>query len=185
MMDNAMKKFSQLYKDGFNPGILSLNLAIKQLEVTDYIQKLSRAMKKHSFKPQWLKLEILERQVMKKAEENISKLNEIRALGITLAMDDFGTGESSFTYLRKFPISQIKIDKSFVMGMQEENENAEIVKAIIALGNALSLDVIAEGVENEQDKKYLLDNGCHIMQGYHFCKPVKADEFLALFATVF
>ena len=95
-------------------------------------------------------------------------------------MDDFGTGESSFTYLRKFPVSQIKIDKSFVMGMQEENENREIVKAITALGDALSLEVIAEGVENEKDKYYLLDNSCHIMQGYHFSRPVSADDFTAL-----
>ncbi len=183
MMNNAMKKFSQLYKDGLNPGVLSLNLAIKQLESENYIEKLSRIMKKNSFKAQWLKLEILERQVMKKAEENIIKLNKIKDLGITLAMDDFGTGESSFTYLRKFPISQIKIDKSFVMGMEKESENKEIVKAIIALGNALNLDVIAEGVESKKDKVYLLENGCYIMQGYHFSKPIKADEFVALLVS--
>jgi diguanylate cyclase (GGDEF)-like protein/PAS domain S-box-containing protein len=180
VMNTSMKRFAQLRKDGLNPGVLSLNLAIKQLESPDYIQKLIATMKHHSFKPEWLKLEILERQVMKKAKENIIKLNKIKELGVTLAMDDFGTGESSFTYLRKFPVSQIKIDKSFVMGMQEENENREIVKAITALGDALSLEVIAEGVENEQDKRYLLDNSCHIMQGYYFSKPVSADDFTAL-----
>jgi len=180
MMDSAMKKFSQLYKDNLNPGILSLNLSIKQLESSNYIKKLKSTMKKYSFKSEWLKLEILESQVMKRVKENIGKLDEIHALGINIAMDDFGTGESSFTYLKKFPISQIKIDKSFVMNMKDGDENREIVKAIIALGNALNLEVIAEGVESVEDKEYLLNNNCHLMQGYYFSKPIKAECFCAL-----
>ena len=180
MMDKTMKEFAKFYKNGLNPGQLSLNLSISQLEDINYISKLKDCMKKHSFDPKWLKLEILERQVMKKAQDNIIKLNEIRSLGITLAMDDFGTGESSFTYLRKFPISQIKIDKSFVISMQEDNENKEIVKAIVALGNSLKLDVIAEGVESEDDKNFLIENGCSMMQGYHFFKPLSVDNFSKL-----
>ena len=183
MMDSAMKKFSQLYKENLDPGTLSLNLSIKQLESTNYIKKLKSTMKMHSFKPEWLKLEILESQIMKRVKDNIIKLDEIHALGISIAMDDFGTGESSFTYLKKFPISQIKIDKSFVMNMKDEKENKEIVKAIIALGNALNLEVLAEGVENEEDKEYLLKNACHLMQGYHFSKPIKEYEFHKLLET--
>lgn len=180
MMNSTMELFSKLYKENLNPGKLSLNLSIKQLESSNYIEKLKATMKKHSFKAQWLKLEILENQVMKRVKENIEKLDAIHALGIEIAMDDFGTGESSFTYLKKFPISQIKIDKSFVMNMKDEKENQEIVKAIIALGNALNLEVLAEGVENQEDKEYLIENGCSLMQGYYFSKPIKADAFYKL-----
>jgi len=177
MMQRSMKEFAKWYEEGLNPGILSLNLAIKQLESPTYIERLIFTMEKYSFKPSWLKLEILERHVMQKAEENILKLEKIRSLGIALAMDDFGTGESSFTYLRKFPISQIKIDKSFVMGMQKERDNKEIVKAIIALGNALKLEVIAEGVESVEDKEYLMRHECFLMQGYYFSKPIQREAF--------
>jgi len=178
MMEASMKMFAKLYKQNLNPGILSLNLSIKQLESSNYVAKLTNMMDKYSFKAEWLKLEILESQIMKRVKENIEKLNEISALGISIAMDDFGTGESSFTYLRKFPISEIKIDKSFVMNMNEEKGNKEIVKAIIALGNALNLNVLAEGVESEEDKKYLLENDCHLMQGYHFSKPIQANNLI-------
>jgi len=177
MMDSAMKKYAQLYKENLAPGTLALNLSIKQLETSNYIEKLRAIMKKYSFKAEWLKLEILESQIMKRVKENIVKLNEIQALGISIAMDDFGTGESSFTYLKRFPISQIKIDKSFVMNMQEEKENREIVKAIIALGNALNLEVLAEGVETQEDKEYLIKNNCNIMQGYYFSKPINEKVF--------
>jgi len=183
MMNATMKKFSELYRDGLNPGVLSLNLSIKQLESPNFIKKLQECMQKYSFKAHWLKLEILEREVMKEAEKNIAKLNEIKALGIVLAIDDFGTGESSFTYLSKFPVSQIKIDRFFVINMQKEKENKEIVKAIIALGKALNLKVIAEGVESNEDKEYLLEKGCLYMQGYYFSKPIKAKDFTSLLKT--
>jgi len=175
MMHTTMQKFSQLYQEGFNPGILSLNLTVKQLESPHFLQRLKSIMKAHNFKPQWLKLEILERQVIKKAKENIQKLNQVKALGVRLVMDDFGTGESSFTYLTQFPISQIKIDKSFISNMQTDNK--EIIKAIIALGRALNLEVIAEGVEALQDKEYLIENNCHLMQGYYFTKPLNDNDF--------
>ncbi len=183
MMETAMKKFSELYDDGLSPGMLSLNLSMKQLESPNFIAKLEKCMKRNSFKASWLKLEILEREVMREAEDNIVKLNKIKDLGVTLAIDDFGTGESSFTYLSKFPVSQIKIDKFFVMNMHKEKENQEIVKAIIALGNALNLKVIAEGVESNENKEYLLEKGCSYMQGYYFSKPIKAEDFTNLLKT--
>ena len=180
MMQSAIAQFSQWYKEGKNPGILSLNLAIKQLENPQYVEQLQKIMQMYDFKAEWLKLEILERQVMQRPQENIEILLELKALGISLAVDDFGTGESSFRYLKKFPISQIKIDKSFVLDMNENLDNKEIVKAIIALGNALNLEVLAEGVETDDDKEYLLENTCYLMQGYYFSRAVKAVEFEAL-----
>jgi len=147
MMQSAMAQFSQWYKEGKDPGVLSLNLAIKQLENPRYVENLQHIMEVYDFKPEWLKLEILERQVMQRPEQNSKALAALKALGISLAIDDFGTGESSFRYLKKFPTSQVKIDKSFVMDMSKNPESKEIVKAIIALGNALNLEVLAEGVE--------------------------------------
>ena len=180
MMQSAIAQFSQWYKEGKEPGVLSLNLAIKQLENPHFLENLQNVMELYDFKPEWLKLEILERQVMQKVEENSEALSVLKALGISLAIDDFGTGESSFLYLKKFRTSQIKIDKSFVMNMNNHSDNKEIVKAIIALGNALNLEVLAEGVETENDKEYLLQNGCYLMQGHYFAKAVKAVEFVTL-----
>ncbi len=180
MMQSAMAQFSQWYKEGKNPGILSLNLAIKQLENSHYLEYLQKVMQIYDFKAEWLKLEILERQVMQRPQKNSEALLGLKALGISLSIDDFGTGESSFRYLKKFPISQIKIDKSFVLDMDENLDSKEIVRAIIALGNALNLEVLAEGVETEDNKEYLLENGCCLMQGYYFSKAVKAVEFATL-----
>ncbi len=180
MMQNAVSQFAKWRKEGKDPGVLSLNLAVKQLENPDFFDRLQRTLEKYDFDPKWLKLEILERQVMQRAQENVKLFLKLHKLGIALAVDDFGTGESSFLYLKKFPITQIKIDKSFVLDMNEKTENKEIVKAIIALGNALGLEVLAEGVENGEIKEYLLKNGCNLMQGYHFSKPIDAKEFAKL-----
>ena len=176
VMNEAMKQVSQWYKEGLNPGVLSLNLAMKQLESDNFMNLLNDTMKKYSFKSEWLKLEVLERDIMKKPEQSIIKLQEISSLGVSLAIDDFGTGQSSFTYLKRFPLNELKIDKSFVDDIPEDEEDKAIVRAVIALTEALNLDTIAEGVETPEQLKFLQENGCHNIQGYYFSKPLPVEQ---------
>ncbi len=181
VMQEAIKQISTLYAKGLNPEILSLNLAMKQLESDSFIPLLQDTMSKYSLKPSLLKLELLERDIMQNPQESIIKLQEISRLGVSLAIDDFGTGQSSLTYLKKFPLNELKIDKTFVDDVPRNDEDNAIVKAIIALGEALSLEIIAEGVERREQMEFLLENGCENIQGYYFSKPMpldKLEEFL-------
>ena len=113
---------------------------------------------------------------MKNAELSIKKLNQIHNMGIEIAIDDFGTGYSSLSYLKKLPITKLKIDQSFVRDLPDDEEDAAIAKAIIALATSLNLDVIAEGVETVEQKDFLIANGCSKIQGYYYSKPVPAEE---------
>ena len=176
VMQNAMKQVSAWYKEGLNPGVLSLNLAIKQLESPTFIERLEVYMSEAGFRAEWLKLEVLERDVMQKPQENVKKLQTLHNLGVKLAIDDFGTGQSSLTYLKRFPLDQLKIDQSFVQDIHQDEEDDAIVTTIIALAKALKLDVIAEGVETKEQLDFLLENGCDNIQGYYFCHPADASS---------
>jgi len=179
VMDMAMKQFSKWKQDGFNPGVLSLNLAVKYLEEESYLDNLQQSMKKYSIDTRYLILELTESDIMKKPESSIKKLKEISALGINIAIDDFGTGYSSLSYLKRLPMDELKIDKSFIdYIIDNDDEGKSIVKAIIAMANTLSLVIVAEGVEEEIQKDFLLENGCNIIQGYYYSKPIPADEML-------
>ena len=172
VMQTAMKQVSRWHKEGLNPGVLSLNLAIKQLESPTFVERLKAYMHKADFKAEWLKLEVLERDVMKNPEESVEKLNLFHNLGMKLAIDDFGTGQSSLTYLKRFPLDQLKIDQSFVKDIHQDEEDDVIVVTIIALAKALKLDLIAEGVETKEQLAFLLENGCEKIQGYYFSRPI-------------
>jgi diguanylate cyclase (GGDEF)-like protein/PAS domain S-box-containing protein len=174
VMEHAIKEVSQWRAEGIDTGVLSLNLAIKQLESPVFIKNLQNIMQKYDFNPQWLKLEILERDVMKFPDQNIQKLKELKSLGISIALDDFGVGNSSLMYLKEFPIDQIKIDQSFVRGI--ESDDNTILLAIIALASALELNTIAEGVETKSEVDFLLEHNCFLIQGYYFYKPMNGTQ---------
>jgi len=176
VMKQAMAQFYEWNKEKLNPGILSLNLSMKQLNEIDFINYLLKTMSSTSFKKEWLGLEITETQVMKNPLTSIKKLNQIHNYGIQISIDDFGTGYSSLSYLKKFPLSKLKIDKSFIKDIPGDEEDMAITKAIIALAKSLKLGLIAEGVETQKQKEFLLDNGCDCIQGYLYSKPLPADE---------
>ena len=175
VMEHAFAEIATWRKEGIDTGILSLNLAIKQLESEDFLERIKAAMARHNFDPTWLKLEILERDVMNKPQENIAKLKALKDLGIVIALDDFGVGQSSLNYLKELPIDYLKIDQSFVRGI-DSGDNT-ILLAIIALAEALGLETIAEGVEKEVELEFLLQQGCRIIQGYYFYRPVASQEY--------
>jgi len=176
VMRTAMKQISKWYAKGLNPGVLALNLAIKQLQQKDFFSMLKALMKETGCKAEWLELEITEGQIMQNPEEAIKILNQVSKLGIELAVDDFGTGYSSLSYLKKLPIDRLKIDQSFVKNLPNDEEDIAITKAVIGLAKGLNLSIIAEGVETKEQKEFLLDNGCNNIQGYFYAKPMPANE---------
>ncbi len=174
MMKMAMQQVSRWYKEGLEPGVLALNLAMKQLKQDDFLQMIQDNFEAFDFKPEWLEFEITEGDVMQKPEEAINKLKQISDLGIGIAIDDFGTGYSSLSYLKRLPIDKLKIDQSFIRDIPDDEEDVAIVKAIIALAESLNLDLLGEGVETDAQKEFLLTNGCKKIQGYYYSRAVSS-----------
>ena len=176
VMRTAMMQVSEWYKAGLIPDVLALNLSVKQLEDDHFLQEVKDNLKKYDFKPEWLEFEIMESQMMKNPEKTIGKLKQINDLGIGVSVDDFGTGYSSMSLLKRLPINRLKIDQSFIRDAPEDEESVAIIKAIIALGVSLKLDLVAEGVETLAQRDFLIQNGCTKMQGYYYDKPMPSEE---------
>jgi diguanylate cyclase (GGDEF)-like protein/PAS domain S-box-containing protein len=160
----------------YPPLQISVNISGKQLMKSALIEQVSRVLKETGVEPRSLKLEITESIMMENIETAISVLNQLRALGVELSIDDFGTGYSSLSYLHRFPVSTLKIDRSFVSRMDGNNENAEIVRTIIMLARNLDMNVVAEGVETEEQVAQLRALKCEYAQGFLFSKPVDASH---------
>jgi len=175
VMKTAMQQIALWYKKGLNPGVLAMNLAIKQLQKKDFIPMFKELIRETGCKPEWLELEVTEGQIMTNPEDAIKILKELSDLGIELAIDDFGTGYSSLSYLKKLPINKLKVDQSFVKDLPLDEEDAGITKAVIALANSLNLKVIAEGVETQEQKEFLIKNKCINIQGYFYSKPIPKE----------
>lgn len=176
VMRKAITAFTQWHTAGLNPRKISLNLAIKQLAEEDFIAFVTELVGDRKYLLNMLEFEVTETQVMSNPQESIATLQKIHDLGILLSVDDFGTGYSSLSYLKKLPISKLKIDKSFVDELPNNSEDVAIAKTIISLCKSLGLSVIAEGVENLEQKDFLLANGCHNIQGYLYSKPLSQED---------
>ena len=181
VMKTAMMQIVQWYSQGYKPGVLALNLAIKQLEQKDLITAIKTMMKETGCKPECIALEVTEGHIMHNPDKAILILNQISDIGIELAVDDFGTGYSSLSYLKRLPINKLKIDQSFVEGLPNDEEDAAITRSVIALSQSLNLKVIAEGVETKAQKDFLVDNGCKHIQGYLYSKPIEAIKMEEIF----
>jgi len=172
-----------LWQDELRPDpplTMSVSLSDKQFSQPDLIDFIAAQLRKWDIAPENLKLEITESAIMEQGQDVIERLHALRALGVKLALDDFGTGYSSLSYLHRFPLNTLKIDRSFVMRMQEGGENREIVRIIVALGQTLGLDVIAEGIEETAQLSDLRELGCQGGQGYFFSRPLVPDAALEL-----
>ncbi len=176
VMRMAMTQTATWMKKGLRPGILYMNLSVKQLQKKDFIDMIQELMRETQCESENIGLEITEGQIMTNPEEAIIILKQISDLGIELAIDDFGTGYSSLSYLKKLPIDKLKIDQSFVRDLPDDEEDIGITRAVIALAKSLNLKIIAEGVETKEQKEFLVENGCHNIQGYLYSKPVSAGE---------
>jgi diguanylate cyclase (GGDEF)-like protein/PAS domain S-box-containing protein len=158
---------------------LSVNVSAKQFRQTDFVEQVRRVLLESGARASHLKLELTESTVLENVEDTVVKMNELKLRGVNFSLDDFGTGYSSLQYLKLLPLDQIKIDQSFVRDIASDPNDAAIVQAIIAMTEALGLNVIAEGVETEAQRDFLDKHGCHSFQGYLFSKPVPIEQFEA------
>uniref|UniRef100_E6QPS7 Phytochrome-like protein cph2 n=1 Tax=mine drainage metagenome TaxID=410659 RepID=E6QPS7_9ZZZZ len=159
---------------------LAVNVSARQFHQPDFVEQIRATLKKTGADPARLKLELTESVVLGNIDNAVAKMHELKGLGVHFSMDDFGTGYSSLSYLTQLPLDQLKIDQSFVRNIGIKPTDAVIVQTIIGMGNSLGIQVIAEGVENEEQRNFLEHNGCHAYQGYLFSKPVPVEEFEAL-----
>lgn len=177
VMQKAIRYFMAWSQKGIEIPKISLNLATKQLLQEDFLDYILECSQKCNFDLSKLELELTESDLMHNPKRSIAMLKRLQEMGIKIAMDDFGTGYSSLAYLKKLPLHLIKIDRSFVFDLLKENENKEIVRAIVLLTKSLHFEIIAEGVETQEHEKVLESMGCHMMQGYRYAKPISAKEF--------
>jgi EAL domain-containing protein (putative c-di-GMP-specific phosphodiesterase class I) len=156
---------------------VSVNLSAYQLRSSEIVDVVRKALTDSALPSRFISLELTESMVMEDPERVISILKEIQGLGVSIAIDDFGTGYSSLSYLRQFPIDVIKIDRSFVKDISGDAKDAVIANAIIKLAHSLGYKVLAEGVETAVQSNYLQGQGCDLVQGFFFGRPVPAMEF--------
>jgi EAL domain-containing protein (putative c-di-GMP-specific phosphodiesterase class I) len=155
---------------------MSVNLSGKQLTQPDLIERIEEVLHECQLKPWHLKLEVTESVVMENPEVAAVTLARLSELGVKLSIDDFGTGYSSLSYLNRFPLDVLKIDRSFISTINETDENLQIVKTIVTLAGNLGMQVIAEGVETEEQLNQLKLLKCHYAQGYLFSEPMHATD---------
>ena len=165
-------------------GPLSINLAGAQLRHHGLAKRIEQLLRTYQLKAGDLQLEITENFIMSQAEEALAVLHQLKQLGVQLAIDDFGTGYSSLSYLKRLPLDILKIDKSFIRGLPDDPHDAAIARAIIALGRSMQLTIIAEGVENQAQERFLAAEGCEQIQGYIVSLPLPPDEVAATFLRI-
>lgn len=158
---------------------VAVNLSARQFRDPQLLQSVQEVLAHTGLEPRWLKLEITESAVMENPEAATRTLHALRALGLGVSVDDFGTGYSSLAYLQRFPIDQIKIDRSFVHATDVDADSAAIVRSIVDLARALRLQTVAEGVETDSQRAFLQACGCDLVQGYGFSRPLPAVQLLA------
>ena len=172
VMEEACREAKALQDEGFAVGHVAVNLSPRQFRDERLIPKVAEILARTRLDPKHLELEITEGLAMKDVDAVVAKLKELKSLGLLMAIDDFGTGYSSLSYLRRFPIDRLKIDQSFTREVNSSSDGAAIARAVIQLGHALELRVIAEGVETEAQLNFLRDNACDEIQGYFFSRPL-------------
>ena len=161
---------------------MAVNLSTRQFIQNDLLGSVRRILEETQCRPQWLKLEITESLLLEDSTYILSILESFDAMGLAISIDDFGTGYSALSYLNRFPVSQIKIDRSFVRDIPNNEDKSELVKAMISIAQALHLELVAEGVETRLQADYLNLHGCAVGQGYLFGKPMPHEAFTAYLA---
>jgi diguanylate cyclase (GGDEF)-like protein/PAS domain S-box-containing protein len=180
VIHEACRKIAQWQKSDAGAVPLSVNVSGIQFFVGGLEEEVLKAIREHDIAPELLELELTESSLMSNAEETITVLQNLKALGIQISIDDFGTGYSSLSYLKRFPIDKLKIDIAFVREVTSNPDDAAIVLAIINMAHSLKLNVVAEGVEKEAQLAYLHRHNCDEMQGYYFSRPLPEEEFEAM-----
>jgi len=176
VMEMAMRQMHEWDRDAVPYGRVSVNLSMLQLADPELPRQIAELMRRFEVRPERLEFEITESEIMHNPEQTVKALREISDLGISLAVDDFGTGHASLAYLKRFPIDRLKIDRDFIAPLPHNSDDASIVQMIAALGDALRLEVVAEGVETEEQLAFVKKAGCGIVQGFYYSEAIDADK---------
>ena len=183
VLEEAVRQATQ-WQSRDTPVTVSINVSALQFQQADFVETVAAVLKANGLQPRLLELELTESILIQDAHETMNRLHALAALGVSMSIDDFGTGYSSLSYLKKFPISRLKIDRSFVMGLPDDEGDRAIVSATIGMARGLKLNVVAEGVETEAQRDYLASLGCESFQGF-LCSPgLPAEQFEALMAQL-
>ena len=172
----ACKQIKKWHDNKLYTGNISVNISGVQLDNKNFVNSIKHVLKESGLSPYYLDLEVTESVLMNDLKHWSNTLDEIRDIGIDISIDDFGTGYSSLSYLRELPVDELKIDKSFIDDIPGDKDACAIVKSIISLAKTLSYKTVAEGVEKKEQQKYLVENGCDIIQGYYYSKPLSATD---------
>jgi len=168
------------WQDGFGDFTLAVNISARQFHQPDLCDRLLNLLEAAGLPARELELEITESMALSDVAHGLDAVRQLKSAGFRIAVDDFGTGHSSLSYLRRFDVDQIKIDRSFVAGIGAERSDETIVKAIIAMGHSLGLTIVAEGVETREQYDFLRTHGCDHAQGYLIGRPLEAEAVEAL-----
>jgi diguanylate cyclase (GGDEF)-like protein/PAS domain S-box-containing protein len=176
VLRTACSTARQWQEQGFPPVPMAVNVSAVQFRQESFRELISRVLQETGLQPQYLELELIESLLLSNADVTLSVLRGLKTMGVKFTIDDFGTGYSSLSYLRQFPVSKLKIDRSFIQDVAVNSDDAAITTAIISMAKGLNLRVIAEGVENETQMSFLRTHHCDEVQGYYFSKPITADQ---------
>lgn len=179
VLETACRQMRHWQLQNLPPLDVSVNVSANHFRQSSFVRQIQQLLSRLELAPQHLKLELTESILLEGIENALLTLRELRAFGVQISIDDFGTGYSSLAYLKRLPISELKIDRSFIHDIPHNEEDMAITKAILALAKSLSLEVVAEGVEHEEQVAFLMQHGCYTAQGFLYSKPVTANEFAA------
>jgi diguanylate cyclase (GGDEF)-like protein/PAS domain S-box-containing protein len=179
ILQNACRQIMQWRNMGLPPMRIAVNLSARQFKQPDLVDSIEKILFTSGLEPHYLELEITESVFMENLESAIETLVDLKTRGIQIAIDDFGTGYSSLNYLKNFPIDRLKIAQDFVRDIPEDKNNTTIIETIMVMAERLGLKVLAEGVETEQQMKFLRERGCCEMQGFYFARPMQAEQLEA------
>ena len=163
---------------------MAVNVSALQFTRPDFVQSIKDALQNSGLEAQWLELELTESVFMHDIEVAITRMHQIRELGVGLSIDDFGTGYSSLSYLQRLPVNAIKVDRSFVHEISPGNANHSLVQAIVLLGQQFQMTVVIEGIETPEQLETLRALGCDRLQGFYFCKPCSPEILEAWMRTL-
>ena len=184
VLRTACRQLRSWIDAGLGPIRIAVNVALAQLRHGDLIAEVRSVLEETELAPGSLELEISERGALRDEPRILDQLFELKQLGVRIAVDDFGTGESAIVYLKRFPIDVLKIDRSYISGMMDNQQDADLASAMVAMGHHLRLSVVAEGVEQEGQVKALRSLECDELQGFLFSPAVPAEDFETLLNEV-
>ncbi len=179
VLNEACRQMRVWYDMGFSHWRMAVNLSAVQFCHAGLVATVADALQTHGLPANSLTLEITETTAMSDVDASMAVLEQLSAMGIDLSIDDFGTGYSSLMYLKRLPANELKIDRGFVRDLENDSDDAAIVSAIVALGRALNLRIVAEGVETSSQQRFLTRLGCDALQGYLLGRPLPAERFMA------